>query len=222
MTGWSTSPERVGPSRWRFPSQSAMPEGDLVSVGGDLEPATLIDAYRHGIFPMEVTGVPGMLGWWSPDPRGILPLDRLRVTKSLRQSAKRFTVAVDTCFDAVIRACADPSRKDGWINAEFIASYSRLHELGWAHSVEVFDREGHLAGGLYGVALEGLFAGESMFHRQRDASKVALMALVDIMRARGMTLLDVQWCTEHLASLGAIAIPRAEYLAQLARALGAD
>jgi leucyl/phenylalanyl-tRNA--protein transferase len=219
MAGWSTSPERVGPNRWRFPSPPEMPEGDLVSVGGDLEPETLVDAYRRGIFPMEVTGLPGVVGWWSPDPRGIVPLDGLRVTRSLKQSAKRYEVRVDTCFDAVIRACADPSREDGWITDAFVAAYTRLHTMGWAHSIEVFDRDGQLAGGLYGVAIGGLFAGESMFHRQRDASKVALMGLVDIMRRRGMTLLDVQWCTDHLASLGAIAIPRGDYLARAACAV---
>ncbi len=197
-----------------------MPEGDLVGVGGDLEPETLIEAYCRGIFPMVVTGLRGVVGWWSPDPRGILPLDGMRVSKSLRQSARRFSIRVDTCFDAVIRACADPSRDDGWITAEFIAAYSRLHAMGWSHSVEVFDREGQLAGGLYGVAIEGLFAGESMFHRQRDASKVALLALVEIMRAKRMTLLDVQWRTDHLATLGAIAIPRADYLARVAEAVG--
>src|SRR5262249_15376223 len=124
----------------------------------------------------------------------------------------RYEVRIDTCFDAIIRACADPSREDGWITDAFIAAYTRLHTMGWAHSVEVFDREGQLAGGLYGVAIGGLFAGESMFHRQRDASKVALIGLVNVMLERGMTLLDVQWCTDHLASLGAIAIPRQEYL----------
>jgi leucyl/phenylalanyl-tRNA--protein transferase len=195
-----------------------MPESDLVTIGGDLLPSTLIHAYRRGIFPMEVTGLPGVIGWWSPDPRGILPLDSLRVTRSMRQSARRFDIRVDTCFADVIRACADPSREDGWITADFIAAYERLHELGWAHSVEVFDRDGVLAGGLYGVRIEGVFAGESMFHHKRDASKVALMALVDLMRTSGMTLLDVQWCTEHLASLGAVAIPREDYLARLADA----
>lgn len=220
MTGWITTPQPVGPARWRFPPPSEMAEGDLVSVGGDLEPDTLVDAYRHGIFPMDVTGLPGVLGWWSPDPRGVVPLDGLRVTRSMRQSAKRYTIRVDTCFEPVMRACADPSRESGWISEAFIAAYTRLHALGWAHSVEAFDREGRLAGGLYGVAMGGLFAGESMFHHQRDASKVALMALVDIMRGKGMTLLDVQWCTDHLASLGAIAIPRLEYLARLAAALG--
>ena len=215
---WATKPEPVEGTRWRFPSPSEMPESDLVTIGGDLLPSTLIHAYRRGIFPMEVTGLPGVVGWWSPDPRGILPLDSLRVTRSMRQSARRFDIRVDTCFADVIRACADPSREDGWITADFIAAYERLHELGWAHSVEVFDRDGVLAGGLYGVRIEEVFAGESMFHHKRDASKVALMALVDLMRASGMTLLDVQWCTEHLASLGAIAIPREDYLARLADA----
>ena len=219
MTDWATKPQPVGDSRWRFPPLSEWLDGDLVNVGGDLQPSTLIDAYRRSIFPMEVTGLPGVLGWWSPDPRGILPLDRLRVTRSMRQSARRYDVRVDTCFARVIRGCADPSREDGWINDQFIAAYTRLHELGWAHSVEVFDRDGRLAGGLYGVRIDGLFAGESMFHVKRDASKVALMALADLMKASGMPLLDVQWCTDHLASLGAVAIPRREYLARLADAV---
>jgi leucyl/phenylalanyl-tRNA--protein transferase len=158
-------------------------------------------------------------GWWSPDPRGIIPLDRFRVTRSMRQSAKRFDIRVDTNFDAVIRACADPSRDKAWITAEFIDAYLALHRLGWAHSVEVIDRAGELAGGLYGVRIGGLFAGESMFHRQRDASKVALMGLVDLMRGSRMLLLDTQWLTPHLASLGGIEIDRREYLARLAEAV---
>ena len=219
MTDWSTTPKAAGESRWSFPPSNRWPDSDLIAVGGDLEPATLINAYRRGLFPMEVTALEGRLGWWSPELRGIVPLDRLRVTKSMRQSAKRFEIRVDTRFTDVMRACGDPSREDGWITAEFIDAYSELHRLGWAHSVEVFDRQGQLAGGLYGVRLNGLFAGESMFHAQRDASKVALMALVDLMRHSGMQLLDVQWCTSHLASLGAIEIPRAEYLARLEAAV---
>jgi leucyl/phenylalanyl-tRNA---protein transferase len=211
----------VGESRWAFPPPERWPENDLIAVGGDLEPATLINAYRRGIFPMEVTALQKRLGWWSPDPRGIVPLDRLRITKSMRQSAKRFEIRVDTRFVDVMRACGDPSREDGWITEEFIAAYTRLHQMGWAHSVEAFDREGRLAGGLYGVRAGGLFAGESMFHAQRDASKVALMGLVDLMRDSGMALLDVQWCTEHLASLGAIEVPRPQYLAMAADAVGA-
>ena len=219
MTDWSTPPQSVDESRWSFPPPEKWPDSDLIAVGGDLEPATLINAYRRGLFPMAVTALEGKLGWWSPEQRGIVPLDRLRVTKSMRQSAKRFETRVDTCFTDVMRACGDPSREDGWITGEFIAAYTRLHELGWAHSVEVFDRQGQLAGGLYGVRLNGLFAGESMFHAQRDASKVALVALVDLMRDSGMSLLDVQWCTGHLASLGAIELPRGEYLACLTAAL---
>jgi leucyl/phenylalanyl-tRNA--protein transferase len=194
------------------------PDEDLIITGGDLEPATLISAYRQGIFPMEARALPGVLAWWSPNPRGILPLDRLRVTRTMRQSARRYEVRTDTCFTDVMRACADPSREDGWITAPFIDAYARLHELGWAHSVEVFDDEG-LAGGLYGVRLNGLFAGESMFHARRDASKVALMALVQLMRDAGMTLLDVQWRTDHLESLGAVEVSRDQYLSLLASAL---
>jgi leucyl/phenylalanyl-tRNA--protein transferase len=159
------------------------------------------------------------IGWWSPDPRGILPLEGLRVTRSMRQSAKHFEIRVDTCFTRVMRGCADPSRGGTWITEDFIDGYTRLHDLGWAHSVEAFDTNGELAGGLYGVRIGGYFSGESMFHVARDASKVALMALVDRMLASGMTLLDVQWCSEHLASLGAVDIPRSAYLARLDAAL---
>ena len=219
MTEWSTTPQPAGQSRWSFPPPERWPDSDLIAVGGDLAPATLINAYQRGLFPMEVTALQGRLGWWSPEPRGIVPLDGLRVTRSMRQSAKRFEIRVDTRFPDVMRACGDPSREDGWITPEFIAAYTALHEMGWAHSVEVFDRQSQLAGGLYGVRINGLFAGESMFHAQRDASKVALMALVDLMRDSGMQLLDVQWCTGHLASLGAIELPRAHYLESLAAAV---
>jgi leucyl/phenylalanyl-tRNA--protein transferase len=212
----------VADSRWNFPPQSEWPDEDVIAVGGDLEPATLISAYRRGIFPMELSEHKGILVWWSPNPRGIVPLDGLRVTRSMRQSAKRYEVRVDTSFVDVIRGCADPSRPDGWITEEFIDAYVTLHRLGWAHSVEVFDRQGRLAGGLYGVRVNGLFAGESMFHAQRDASKVALMSLVQLMRDSGMTLLDVQWCTEHLESLGAVEIDRKEYLGLLANALSVE
>jgi leucyl/phenylalanyl-tRNA--protein transferase len=221
VTGWQARPDPVGRSRWGFPPPSRWPDDDVIAAGGDLEPATLIGAYEQGIFPMVVEAPAPVLAWWSPDPRGILPLDGLRVTKSLRQSAKRYDVRIDTCFEDVMRACADPSRESGWITEEFIQAYVALHRLGWAHSVEVFDRQGQLAGGLYGVRINGLFAGESMFYRQRDASKVALMALVQRMRESGMTLLDVQWRTEHLASLGAVEVSRAAYLGLLRQALDA-
>ena len=219
MTSWETAPQPVGTSRWRLPPPSEWPDSDLLALGADLEPSTLINAYRCGMFPMGVGELGDRLGWWSPDPRGILPLDGLHVTRSMRQSAKRFEIRLDTCFTRVIRACADPSRGSSWITEEFIEGYTRLHELGWAHSVEVFDRSSQLVGGLYGVRIDGCFSGESMFHIDRDASKVALMALVDLMRSSGMTLLDVQWCSDHLASLGTIAILRSAYLARLAAAL---
>jgi len=219
VTDWDTRPAPLGPSRWSFPPSSQWPAQDVIAAGGDLETATVIAAYRSGLFPMVLEELGGAIAWWSPDPRGILPLGSLRVTRSLRQSAKRYDVRVDTCFGDVIRACGDPSRESGWITPEFIDAYTALHRLGWAHSVEVFDRSGMLAGGLYGVRIAGLFAGESMFYAQRDASKVALMALVDLMRGSGMMLLDVQWHTPHLASLGAIEVPRQEYLRRLALAL---
>ena len=195
--------------------------GDLVAVGADLAPGTILEAYRHALFPMPVEGEDAP-GWWSPDPRGVLPLDALRVSRSLRQSARRFTVTVDVCFAEVVDACADPRRDHGWISRDVRDAYVRLHELGWAHSVETW-RDGELVGGLYGLAVEGLFAGESMFHRERDASKVALIALVDLLRADGdpRRLLDVQWATDHLRSLGVVEVSRARYLDLLAAALEA-
>ncbi len=216
MIDWYTTPQPVPPSRWAFRLPEQWPVHDLVAAGGDLAPSTLIGAYRQGIFPMHLDGDEPLLGWWSPDPRGILPLDALRVTRSLRQRLKHFTLRVDSCFREVMTACSDPRRPNGWITPAFIDAYTHLHELGWAHSIEVFDERQQLAGGLYGVKIGGLFAGESMFSVQRDASKVALVGLVEAMRATGMSLLDVQWCTPHLASLGAIEISRADYLARLA------
>jgi leucyl/phenylalanyl-tRNA--protein transferase len=222
VTDWNARPEPVGAPHWSFPPPSDWPAGDAIAIGGDLDPATVIGAYRRGIFPMVLEKSNPVLVWWSPDPRGILPIDKLRVTESLKRSARRFDVRVDTRFADVIAACAEPSRPRGWITPEFIDAYTQLHALGWAHSIEAFDRDGALAGGLYGVRVGGLFAGESMFHRQRDASKVALMALVDLMRQSGMALLDVQWTSSHLESLGAVAVPRTTYLELLADAVGAS
>jgi len=148
----------VGRPLWTFPPPSEWPDSDAIALGGELDPGTLVGAYRRGIFPMMVETPDPVLAWWSPDPRAILPLDRLRITRSLRQSAKRFEVRVDTCFGDVIAKCADPERPRGWITPEFIEAYTMLHVLGWAHSVEVFDRAGTLAGGLYGVRVGRLFA----------------------------------------------------------------
>ena len=208
---------------WTFPPADSG-DGDLVARGADLDPGTLLTAYRQGLFPMAVE-LPGRgrsaeMAWWSPDPRGVLPLTGLRVTRSMRQSAKQFDIRVDTVFDEVVAGCADPGRSGGWIDELIISAYTELHRLGWAHSVEAW-RHGQLAGGLYGVAIGGVFAGESMFTRERDASKVALMGLVDLLRDEyaEQRLLDTQWQTPHLATLGVVEIPRAEYLDRLEVAL---
>ena len=210
--------------KWSFPPvASASPEG-LVGIGADLEPTTLLDAYSRGIFPMPL-GDEGLLAWWSPDPRGVLPLERLRVSRSLRRSLGRFQTTLNQAFEDVVAGCADPVRPHGWITPEIVGAYSRLHSYGAAHSVEVWDEDGSLVGGLYGVAIGGLFAAESKFHRASDASKVALVRLVEELMPAGQesgALLDVQWCTPHLASLGAIEVRRDEYLRRLAGALESD
>jgi leucyl/phenylalanyl-tRNA--protein transferase len=211
------------PSPWNFPDLSG-PDGDhfddLVGVGADLEPGTLIDAYSRGFFPMPADDDGSGMSWWSPELRGVLPLRGLRVTRSLRQSSKRYEIRIDTAFDAVVAACADPARDGSWIDDRIRTAYGVLHGLGWAHSVETW-HEDRLVGGLYGVAIGGLFAGESMFHVGRDASKVALVALVDLLTDdyADRRLLDVQWRTDHLATLGVVELPRREYLAELQVAL---
>lgn len=212
-------PAEPPPGRWAFPAPR--PDDDLVGVGGDLAPGTVLAAYRAGLFPMPV-GEPSSrppLGWWSPVRRGILPLDGLRVSRSLARSCRRYEVRVDAAFEEVIDACAGTPRDHGWITDDIRHAYVSLHRLGWAHSVEAWTADGSLAGGLYGLAIGGLFAGESMFHRATDASKVALVGLVDRLVAGGGCLLDVQWYTPHLATLGAVEITRAEYLQRLDAAL---
>jgi len=208
------------PTTWVFPpAEAADPEG-LIGVGADLEPGTMLAAYRAGVFPMPLSRR-GPVGWWSPDPRGVIPLDRLHVSRSLRRACRNHEVRVDTAFARVVHHCADPRRPHGWITPRMRAAYERLHELGWAHSVETWDRSGELVGGVFGVAVGGLFAGESMFHLTRDASKVALVALVGLLRDEHAAdrLFDVQWTTPHLCSLGAEDISRPEYLSRLQRAL---
>lgn len=208
------------PTRWQLPDPTEADESGIVGVGADLEPGTVLAAYRAGLFPMPMRR-PRTLAWWSPDPRGIIPLDGLRISKSLRRSCERFEIRIDTAFDEVIAACADPSRPHGWIDGSITASYRRLHRLGWAHSVETWTPDGELVGGLYGMAIGGLFAGESMFHRATDASKVALVGLVGLLGEDGASdrLLDIQWTTDHLTSLGAVDIARDDYLALLTEAL---
>lgn len=202
------------PSRWELPDP-AVGDDDLIAVGGDLEPGTLLDAYRRGLFPMRAHG---LLAWWSPDPRGVLPLDGFHISRSLRSSIGRFEVRIDTAFEAVMRACADPRRPHGWIDESFVVAYSRLHDNGWAHSVETW-RGDELVGGLYGLRIGRLFAGESMFHQVRDASKVACWAAVELLRLDGAALFDVQWTTPHLRTLGAVDMTRPEYLRALAESL---
>lgn len=214
-------PAEPPPTQWRFPPVDSANEHGLVGVGADLEPGTLLAAYRSGLFPMPVDHA-RRIGWWSPDPRGIIPLDGLRVTRSLRRSLDRYEIRIDTSFDEVIGACCEPEREGAWITTSIRHAYVRLHELGWAHSVEAFTTDGGMAGGLYGVSIGGLFAGESMFHRERDASKVALVALVERLRAAGAVLLDVQWTTDHLVSLGAVDVSRGEYMRRLAGAIALD
>jgi len=159
------------------------------------------------------------MGWWSPDPRGILPLERLSVSRSLRRSLRRYEVTVDRAFDEVVISCAEIPRPHGWISAEIVEAYRNLARRGIAHSVETWTPEGQLVGGLYGVNLGGLFAGESMFHRAVDASKVALVHLVEILSEVPDALLDVQWHTPHLGSLGVVEVSRQEYLRRLAVAI---
>jgi leucyl/phenylalanyl-tRNA--protein transferase len=208
-----------GPTRWRLPAPGRR-DGDLVASGGDLEPSTLLAAYRRGLFPMPAELESDEVCWWSPVRRGILPLDGLRVSRSLRASVRRYEVRVDSAFADVVAACADPDRDSRWINDAVVGGYTRLHELGWAHSVETW-QDGRLVGGLYGVAIGGLFAGESMFSRATDASKVALVHLVDLLTDvhADRRLLDTQWQTPHLQSLGVVEIARTEYLRRLEVAL---
>lgn len=212
------------PPQWRLPSPAEAAAGeDVVAIGGALDPGTVLHAYASGMFPMhlheEALGEE-VLAWWSPNPRGVLPLDHLRISRSLRQSMRHFTCTIDQAFERVIAHCANPARAHGWINREIISCYTQLHKMGWAHSVEVWNAEGELVGGLYGVEVGGLFAGESMFHLQPDASKAALVHLVKVLKeCSGPRLLDVQWATEHLVSLGAVEITRHEYLDLLANAL---
>jgi leucyl/phenylalanyl-tRNA--protein transferase len=215
-----TAPVEPPPCGWELPDPDDADENDIVGVGADLEPATLLAAYRAGMFPMRL-GPSAPIAWWSPDPRGIVPLDGFHASRSLRRVRNRFDVTFDAAFAGVIAGCADPARPHGWIDDSFADAYTRLHEMGWAHSVEVWQGD-LLAGGLYGVRIGGLFAGESMFHSVRDASKVALWALVDGLRLDGASLFDVQWTTPHLVSLGAIDIARSEYLERLRAAVAPE
>lgn len=212
------SPTDPPPTAWRLePAPDDHPD-DLWGLGADLEPGTLLGAYRLGLFPMPLGD---RLGWFSPRRRGVVPLEPWAPSRSLRRAARRFEIRVDTAFDDVVAGCTRPGQPESWIDDQIASAYGKLHRLGWAHSVEVLDDDG-LAGGLYGVAIGGLFAAESMFHVRTDASKAAFVGLVERLREAGdadARLLDVQWLTPHLASLGAVEINRAEYRLRLGAAL---
>ncbi len=215
------SPEGAIPStKWSFPPIAGLTdEDDLIAIGADLEPGTLIEAYRHGFFPMPL----GMrrTGWFSPDPRGVLLPHGLRVSRSLKRSLRRFHFTTDRAFDDVLSACGDPARAHGWIDHGIRRAYTALHHLGHVHSVEAWDENG-LAGGLYGVQVGGLFAGESMFHRRTDASKAALVHLVELQGDRPEGIIDVQWTTPHLESLGVVPVSRRDYGTRLAAAIALE
>ena len=209
----------------RFPDSSYFPPVEtalaepngLLAMGGDLSAERLLDAYRHGIFPWFNPGEPIL--WWSPDPRMVLAPDAIRVSRSLAKRIRNggFEVRVDTAFGDVMRACAEPREGTGgtWISPAMVAAYTRLHQAGCAHSVETW-RDGRLAGGLYGVAIGRMFYGESMFSREPDASKVALVCLARQLQRWGFGLIDCQMETAHLASLGAHTMPRTAFTARLA------
>lgn len=205
-----------------FPPAELADADGLLAIGGDMSPEWLIDAYQHGIFPWPVGDIDDPMAWWSPDPRAIIELDGLHVSRRLRRTCRsgRFEVTCDRDFNGVMRGCATGPGRIGqtWITNRMIKAYTELFELGHAHSVEVWHR-GQLAGGTYGVAIGGLFAAESKFFRLRDASKVALVHLVTHLKARGYKLLDIQQLTPHTSRLGAIEIPRRVYIGRIAEAV---
>lgn len=201
------------------PAEAASPEG-LIGVGGKLSSDWILDAYRHGIFPWPFSD--GALAWWSPDPRAIMEFDRFHVPRSLARTRRRgvFEITLDRDFRGVIDGCATAGdrKRNSWITPAMRAAYVRLHEEGHAHSVEAW-RDGSLAGGVYGLAIGGLFAAESMFYRASDASKLALVRLVDHLRQCGYVLLDIQQLTPNTSRFGAIEIPRRDYLKRLSAAI---
>lgn len=210
-------------ARWVLPDARTLPEGqDYAGSGLDWDAATLLHAYAHGYFPMPRELEGDDIGWWSPDVRAVFDPHALRISRSLRQSVRKHRITVNAAFDDVLVACADPARPSRWIDSSVRIAYGQLHEQGWAHSIEVWDRD-ELVGGLYGVEIGGLFAGESMFHRRRDASKVALVGVASALQsAPGPRRIDSQWMTLHLQSLGATEISRADYVEQLPLFLAND
>jgi leucyl/phenylalanyl-tRNA---protein transferase len=201
------------------PVELALDEPDgLLAAGGDLSAARLLNAYPRGIFPWYDSGQPIL--WWSPDPRCILYPDRFRLSRRMQRECRRspLVLTVNRSFSAVMAACAAPRKplQGTWITADMVSAYSELHELGWAHSFELW-RDGRLVGGIYGLAIGQVFFGESMFHRENNASKFALYALLRVLRPRGFSMLDCQTVSRHLLTLGAVTVPRRDFVAALAR-----
>ena len=214
-------PQPLPPCPYAFPDARKSQGDGFAALGGDFEPATVVAAYRAGLFPWPHPKEE--LLWFSPDPRAVLPIDGLHISRRLERTARsgRFRVTLDGAFERVIRACAE--RKEGtWITPRIIDGYTRLHRLGWAHSFEAWTAEGELAGGLYGLGIGALFGAESMFFRVSDASKVAMIAMVEHAKRIGIRLIDVQVLTPHTVRMGAIEIPRDEYLRRLESALLSD
>lgn len=205
----------------RFPDAATAPGDEPLAYGGDLRVDTLLEAYRQGIFPWP--GDSGIIWWWSPDPRAVIPTGGLHVSHSLRRTLRRGALRCtsDTAFAAVVRACADRPGEGTWITRGMQAAYTRLHARGHAHSIEVWDAAGHLVGGAYGVSVGRIFCGESMFHRVSNASKVAMVATMRVLGRSGYDLFDVQLPTPHLVSMGAVEMPRRAYLDLLDRGLDA-
>ena len=214
--------QRLPPCPWEFPEARRAAAEGLVAAGADFEPATIVEAYRAGIFPWPHPGEEYL--WFSPDPRAILPTDGLVISRRLGRTIRsgRFGVSIDGAFEEVMRRCGDRPDEGTWITPALVAGYAALHRLGWAHSVEVWGPDGELAGGLYGVGTGAMFGAESMFHRVRDASKVAMAALAQYARQIGIELIDIQVLTPHTASMGGVEVPREEYFSRLRKALAND
>lgn len=221
-SGTPCRPAPVPLCQWEFPDVRTAPPDGLVAAGADFHPATIAGAYMAGIFPWPHPGDEYL--WFSPDPRAILPVDGLVISQRLGRTVRsgRFRVSIDRAFEEVMQGCADRPDEGTWITPALVAGYRALHRLGWAHSVEVWGRDGALAGGLYGVGVGAMFGAESMFHRVTDGSKAAMVAMAQHAAAIGVRFIDVQVLTPHTASMGGVEISRDEYLARLKDALGAE
>jgi leucyl/phenylalanyl-tRNA--protein transferase len=220
MTSHTAPPRGLGPSRWILPAPETADEHGVIGVGADLEPSTLVEAYRNGIFPWPHDDVP--LPWFSPDPRGVIEPHGVHVSRSLRAVLRTsgWATTIDHDFDGVVAGCRDRPGEGTWITDEMVAAYRALHQLGWAHSIEVWDGD-DLVGGLYGMLVGGVFTGESMFHRVSNASKVALVDFANRFALAGGVLLDAQLRTPHLVSMGLVEVARSTFL-EILRAVRDD